>query len=887
MSTSLSSPATTGIATASLLTEKHRPGRSAVMCASPSTYELLPDAELLQSLVVAEAGSATARLVLAQIVERHGTLVYQVALRLVGDTHLADDVFQATFLVLAQSDRRIKRSSSLASWLHGTARNIGRRALAQKRATMSDPHAGVEMVTSNVDDPFTEMMRSHERQLLDEELHSLSLIHREPLVLHHLEERSNQEIAQLLGITVAAVESRLKRARQELRLRLVRRGVTLSIAVAALGAASSTASAAPSAALVSSTITLASTKGAASLALATGTKSLVIQLAGKELTAMSAASKLTALCAGIAGAVTVGGVALLGAASGGTSGIVATDGDVSIPPSGVIGTDLGLSGEADCPPALLALVTDAQATSETNPASDAAASGEVKPVEKGSAAPATTGTSGDSSDGATTSPDFTEADTFSADSIDDVEYLRRSTLELLNREPKNHEIAAFQASTDPHKRDRLQARLDHELRVRNEGPSEAKFRPLSERERAIYEELALETSLQFPDNTLREVIDYISQSHDIAIQLDHKALSEAGIDPETRINMTVSGIKLRSALALMLENVEGTQLDYTVDHEILHITTADKVVLRYYDLVGEDEDGRIENFAQAVEEYATKGMVSSEVSVTSFGDSLAIRATLTRHRDIEEFIAGAIQLADRRRANSRPLPSVPHSKVPRAKGDFAGGAPSQSSGRQNLTESTTSLTSNSLPSDDTNRTAAPLKIERFRRLSPEEVKIYRALEQPLELKLENVSLTEFVKMLSESASIPVLIDHVSFDAEAINATTIKFSYSGKGNLSDSLQNICDTAVTGVYLDYYISRGVLFISTHVGIEKVQERYYDLSGGDSELSLGQRVQVYLKSIGQGESCTLTAAGGDTFAISAPLKIHRTLDSFLIQAVEADQR
>ena len=111
------------------------------------------------------------------------------------------------------------------------------------------------MVTAVEHDPFHEMMRSHERQLLDEELQQLPEIHRAPLVLFYLEERSQLEISQLLGITVPAVESRLKRAKQELRNRLVRRGITLSVALAAVGWGASVASAAPPAALVTSTIT--------------------------------------------------------------------------------------------------------------------------------------------------------------------------------------------------------------------------------------------------------------------------------------------------------------------------------------------------------------------------------------------------------------------------------------------------------------------------------------------------------------------------------------------------------------------------------------------------------------------------------------------------------
>lgn len=153
------------------------------------------DAELLMAFAAASPGSASAQAVLTQIVARHGTMVYRVAQRMVGDPTLVDDVFQATFLVLAQSARKIQKTASLASWLHGTARNIGRRALHDKYGVRSQTTAGAEMVTAVDDDPFTEMIRSHERQLLDEELQQLPEISRAPLVLHYFEQRSNPEIS--------------------------------------------------------------------------------------------------------------------------------------------------------------------------------------------------------------------------------------------------------------------------------------------------------------------------------------------------------------------------------------------------------------------------------------------------------------------------------------------------------------------------------------------------------------------------------------------------------------------------------------------------------------------------------------------------------------------
>src|SRR5690606_9690647 len=62
---------------------------------------------------------------------------------------------------------------------------------------------------------------------------------------HYLDGKSNQQVAEELGLSVTAVEGRLKRGKKELRLRLARRGIGLSIALAAMQAVQSSAQAAP------------------------------------------------------------------------------------------------------------------------------------------------------------------------------------------------------------------------------------------------------------------------------------------------------------------------------------------------------------------------------------------------------------------------------------------------------------------------------------------------------------------------------------------------------------------------------------------------------------------------------------------------------------------
>lgn len=771
---------------------------------APSPFgDVDSDAEFLKAFAAASPGSASAQAVLTQIVARHGTMVYQVAQRMVCDPTLVDDVFQATFLVLAQSARKIQKSASLASWLHGTARNIGRRALHDKYGVRSQTTTGVEMVTAVEDDPFTEMIRSHERQLLDEELQQLPEIYRAPLVLHYFEQRSNPEISQWLGITVAAVESRLKRAKQLLRARLVRRGMTLSVAVAALGASASLASAAPPVALVTSTITLAATTPAITASLTTVAASAALQLAGKELATMSAASKITALLLTTAGTLTLGGAVLFGAAYGGLTGEGQGTATASLEPNGIIETDTELGVLEQEPQQLLLAAADPPAKANGEPGTtsseelvkseSAQPSERNEPHEEEADSPSDEdaklemeahekllgklnrpvtfnypdvtlqeaarhvagqcevtvvlgiseipGVNADSrvrlvANGETLASalrtmlsnvdgqklDFsTEHGVIRFDSADVIEkeilrrqrmaqFHRRAKAPFINGEANPRAAAEHTQPRDGARKEEGTASTDanstqvtpsgegtqpapqpgatitaegntvqvktkdtqfsaSELRINGASSSQsgasstnnrasivAGIRNLDAADRKVYEALDQTTTLEFPDNTIGEVIPFLADLHGIKIRVDKKALEDEGISIESRIEFVIGDVSLRTALPLLLSKVGDAELDYYIDDGILFVTTNEKAAgvkkLRFYDLACD-----IENFAEVVENYA-KSFEDDEpgtLSLTSFGDCLAIETSFAMHKKIEEMIVGVMKVADARKAAGKEL----------------------------------------------------------------------------------------------------------------------------------------------------------------------------------------------------------------------------------------
>jgi RNA polymerase sigma factor (sigma-70 family) len=161
------------------------------------------------------------------LLHRHGPSVLSLCRRLLRDTHLAEDAFQATFLVLARKAGSIARRSSVGSWLYGVAYRVALKARAQTLRRQTHERQLAAMTAA---DPSYQESHSDVQPILDEEINRLPEKYRAPVLLCYLEGKTKEEAARQLGWTRGSVQGRLERAREKLRLRLARRGVTLTSA---------------------------------------------------------------------------------------------------------------------------------------------------------------------------------------------------------------------------------------------------------------------------------------------------------------------------------------------------------------------------------------------------------------------------------------------------------------------------------------------------------------------------------------------------------------------------------------------------------------------------------------------------------------------------------
>jgi RNA polymerase sigma factor (sigma-70 family) len=175
----------------------------------------LSDAQLLDQFI---AGGEAAESAFGALVARHGPMVLDVCLNVLRDPHDAQDAFQATFLVLASRAGSIRQREALAGWLY----RVAHRVAARSRANVIRRRIYEERAAAML--PAREEARARSWPDLHEAIARLPAKYREPVVLCYLEGLSTEATASRLGCPHGTVLSRLSRARERLRRRLIGRG---------------------------------------------------------------------------------------------------------------------------------------------------------------------------------------------------------------------------------------------------------------------------------------------------------------------------------------------------------------------------------------------------------------------------------------------------------------------------------------------------------------------------------------------------------------------------------------------------------------------------------------------------------------------------------------
>ena len=178
------------------------------------------DSQLLRAYVEHRSEPA-----FTELVRRHVDIVHSAALRMVCDSHLAQDVTQGVFVALARNTAQLKDRPVLSGWLHRTAQNIAAQTVrtdVRRRAHEQEAAAMNELLSAEPD-----VVWEHIAPHLDSALGKLSEADRDALMLRYFERKSADEMAATLGISDEAAQKRVRRAVERLREFFARRGITV------------------------------------------------------------------------------------------------------------------------------------------------------------------------------------------------------------------------------------------------------------------------------------------------------------------------------------------------------------------------------------------------------------------------------------------------------------------------------------------------------------------------------------------------------------------------------------------------------------------------------------------------------------------------------------
>lgn len=182
------------------------------------TPTMVPDSDLLEA---ARGGDARS---LETLLERHQEQVYRFGMKMCRDPEDARDVLQDTLLAMARNVRDFRGASSISTWLYTIARNFcikkrRRSKFAPDRERSLDTDAAPD--AARLADPAMgaeEALAGKEvEQALERGIRALEPIYREVLLLRDVEGLTALEVAEVLGVSVQAVKSRLHRARLSVR----------------------------------------------------------------------------------------------------------------------------------------------------------------------------------------------------------------------------------------------------------------------------------------------------------------------------------------------------------------------------------------------------------------------------------------------------------------------------------------------------------------------------------------------------------------------------------------------------------------------------------------------------------------------------------------------
>lgn len=181
-------------------------------------HDLRSDEELVTSFLEGD------RAAFEELVNRYQPTVMNLAYRMLGNRADAADVCQEVFLLLLRKLRSFRGEAKFSTWLYRVAMNAchdhARRS--RRHVSLADspddemPEMEQRLADEGIDSPESSMEREEMRRHVQEAIARLPFKFRQVIYLHDISGYDYKEVAEILGINLGTVKSRLNRARNRL-----------------------------------------------------------------------------------------------------------------------------------------------------------------------------------------------------------------------------------------------------------------------------------------------------------------------------------------------------------------------------------------------------------------------------------------------------------------------------------------------------------------------------------------------------------------------------------------------------------------------------------------------------------------------------------------------
>lgn len=166
------------------------------------------------------------------IIRKYENIVFGLAYRILGNHSLSEEVMQEVFLILTKKVSTFREESKFSTWLYRVVVNVcymyRKSEYKHNNNLRLDQDINDDCNSQYIDyvedshnpSPYEDSKSSEIVEMVEKELKNIPQKYRVVFILRDVEGLTNPEVAKILGITIAAVKSRILRARRFLKSRL-------------------------------------------------------------------------------------------------------------------------------------------------------------------------------------------------------------------------------------------------------------------------------------------------------------------------------------------------------------------------------------------------------------------------------------------------------------------------------------------------------------------------------------------------------------------------------------------------------------------------------------------------------------------------------------------